>query len=157
MVRSILFFKKYHTNFPLVEEPMEADTKSTSLRQFLRPPSPSQESSSPISEQAEGINGREKRVRKSINYAEPKLNTYVHPSLSFDYFDCLRYSKEKCGNLILCLATSLHGEKGRQRRGPQPTSRRRLRLPSVMHPRLPLSTLTHNSHNWQHCPSEPPT
>ena len=60
---------------------MEPDTKSTTQRQFLRPPSPSQDPSSPILEQAEEPNGREKRVRKSVNYAEPKLNTYVHSFL----------------------------------------------------------------------------
>jgi hypothetical protein len=64
---------------------MEADTKSTSQRQFLRPPSPTRDSSSPVPEQsAEGTIGREKRVRKSINYAEPKLNTYVRFSLLFN-------------------------------------------------------------------------
>jgi hypothetical protein len=63
---------------------MEADTKSSPHRLFLRPPSPARDSSSPIPEQAEETNGREKRVRKSINYAEPKLNTYVPFSLLLD-------------------------------------------------------------------------
>jgi hypothetical protein len=31
------------------------------------------------SEGGEGTNGRERRTRKSVNYAEPKLNTYVPP------------------------------------------------------------------------------
>jgi len=61
-----------------VEEAIDAEAKMTSQRQFLRPPSPSRDSSSPTpSEQADGVASREKRVRKSVNYAEPKLNTWV--------------------------------------------------------------------------------
>jgi hypothetical protein len=81
MVHSFPFLEQHQADSPLVEEPMEADTKSSPHRQFLRPPSPARDSSSPIPEQAEETNGREKRVRKSINYAEPKLNTYVPFSL----------------------------------------------------------------------------
>ena len=75
-----LFLEQHQANFRLVEEPTELDTKSPSQRQFLRPPSPSRDSSSPLPEQPEG---REKRVRKSINYAEPKLNTCAPFSLLF--------------------------------------------------------------------------
>jgi len=67
-----------------VEEAIDTEAKMTSQRQFLRPPSPSRDSSSPTpSEQADGAAGREKRVRKSVNYAEPKLNTWVFKSLFF--------------------------------------------------------------------------
>ncbi|PPQ99171.1 hypothetical protein CVT24_009262 [Panaeolus cyanescens] len=56
-----------------------ADADKTSpARQFLRPISPPR-SSSPTqaasSETDGAISGRERRVRKSVNYAEPKLNT----------------------------------------------------------------------------------
>ncbi|KAF9528270.1 hypothetical protein CPB83DRAFT_894534 [Crepidotus variabilis] len=60
-----------------VEEISEFDDKTTTQRQFLRAPSPSiQTSSSPApADVADGSAGRERRVRKSVNYAEPKLNT----------------------------------------------------------------------------------
>ncbi|KAF8802998.1 hypothetical protein BYT27DRAFT_6747755 [Phlegmacium glaucopus] len=70
-----------------VHEQTELDTQlgAASNRQFLRPPSPSSSlprsngSSSPApanaSETDGATNGRERRTRKSVNYAEPKLNT----------------------------------------------------------------------------------
>lgn len=43
----------------------------------VQPPLPPPPESEP--EPTVGVGGRERRVRKSINYAEPKLNTYVSP------------------------------------------------------------------------------
>ncbi|KAF8162655.1 hypothetical protein B0H34DRAFT_794454 [Crassisporium funariophilum] len=68
-----------------VHEPTDAEMQALSNRQFLRPVSPtssgpnSRGSSSPVppglSEGEGGAGGRERRTRKSVNYAEPKLNT----------------------------------------------------------------------------------
>lgn len=99
MVHSIPFPEQHQANIPLVEESMDTDTKSTGQRQFLRAPSPSRDSSSPIPEQAGETSGREKRVRKSINYAEPKLNTYVPLFLLFgtDTIFCSKMRKPESG------------------------------------------------------------
>jgi len=68
----------YVAHLPVVEEPFEVEVKPPAQRQFLRPPSPPQDSFNlTLSEQTEGAAGREKRIRKSVNYAEPKLNTCV--------------------------------------------------------------------------------
>ncbi len=68
----------YVAHLLIVEEPFEVEVKPSAQRQFLRPPSPPQDSSNPtLSEQTDGAAGREKRIRKSVNYAEPKLNTCV--------------------------------------------------------------------------------
>jgi hypothetical protein len=53
---------------------------STTARQFLgtSPTPTSRSSSSPAPNEGEGATGgRERRTRKSVNYAEPKLNTFV--------------------------------------------------------------------------------
>ncbi|CDO71939.1 hypothetical protein BN946_scf184940.g86 [Trametes cinnabarina] len=78
---------------PDVDVPTSATSTSSSTRNFLstpattpapslKPPShlPTPRSSSPIADQSQAeqetlTTGRERRVRKSINYAEPKLNT----------------------------------------------------------------------------------
>ena len=73
----------------VVHEQTEPVTKlaAASNRQFLRPASPSdslppsQDASSsapPNTSETDGTSGgRERRTRKSVNYAEPKLNTYA--------------------------------------------------------------------------------
>jgi hypothetical protein len=80
------FFDLSYWPFPsLVHEPLD-EVKSSSNRPFLRAVSPansaptSRGSSSPAppgSSETEGAPNRERRTRKSVNYAEPKLNTYV--------------------------------------------------------------------------------
>lgn len=40
-------------------------------------PARASRSASPIPDPISGDEGRERRVRKSVNYTEPKLNTYV--------------------------------------------------------------------------------
>ena len=81
-----------------MHEQTEPDTQLAvvSNRQFLRSASPSGSlphshgSSSPApanSSEIEGTTGgRERRTRKSVNYAEPKLNTYVPCSLLYFLF-----------------------------------------------------------------------
>ena len=76
----------------MVEQPEPVtQPQAASNRQFLRPASPSgslphsQDSSSlappNLSETDGASGGRERRTRKSVNYAEPKLNTCVPSSL----------------------------------------------------------------------------
>lgn len=60
----------------------------------------------------EGLGGRERRVRKSVNYAEPKLNTYVaflcscHPAPSLMLSPFAWYSW--CGPTGKCVSRTLH-------------------------------------------------
>lgn len=60
----------------------------------------------------EGLGGRERRVRKSVNYAEPKLNTYVaflcsyHSGASFMLTICAWYSL--CGPIGKCVSRTHH-------------------------------------------------
>jgi hypothetical protein len=72
--------------FYQVHDATDTDAATTSKRQFLRPSSPvgsaptSRGSSSPAPPDGDGMGvggNRERRTRKSVNYAEPKLNTYV--------------------------------------------------------------------------------
>ena len=90
MVCPLAFHDNFYISFigpfpSLVHEPLD-EVKSSSNRQFLRAVSPagsaptSRGSSSPAppgSSETEGAPNRERRTRKSVNYAEPKLNTYV--------------------------------------------------------------------------------
>jgi hypothetical protein len=50
--------------------------------------------------EAGSANGRERRARKSVNYAEPKLNTSVSPSTLNFQPQIERLYTEKCGNPI---------------------------------------------------------
>lgn len=62
---------------------VDADVASTAARQFLgaSPTPTSRSSTSPAPNEGEGsTGGRERRTRKSVNYAEPKLNTFVMSS-----------------------------------------------------------------------------
>lgn len=63
-----------------VYDQADADVASTAARQFLgtSPTPTSRSSTSPAPNEGEGsTGGRERRTRKSVNYAEPKLNTFV--------------------------------------------------------------------------------
>lgn len=88
----------YVAHLPLVEEAFEVEVKPPAQRQFLRPPSPQDSFNLILSEQTEGTAGREKRIRKSVNYAEPKLNRCVWVFFSGIY--PLKHLTVKCGNLI---------------------------------------------------------
>lgn len=70
----------------IVHEQIDGEATLSAARQFLRPSSPagstptSRGSSSPAPDpegNQNGVGSRERRTRKSVNYAEPKLNTYV--------------------------------------------------------------------------------
>lgn len=49
--------------------------------------------------------GRERRVRKSVNYAEPKLNTWVFDAFEFSACSLIRASllTARCASLIPCI------------------------------------------------------
>lgn len=93
-----------------VYDPADVEPAKHPNRQFLRPSSPvgsaptSRGSSSPAPADGDGstTGNRERRTRKSVNYAEPKLNTYVtlcSCRLFGISFKCV--TLEKCANQIL--------------------------------------------------------